>query len=266
MSDRSAVSFGGMRELQGKVMRKSLSTVRSRRQQLTSSMDQRSNADNPRPLRSSHDIVDATPASFQTSHCACASAQFQTNKTGWSCIFSPFRQIVGATPASFQATSHCNAHPPQFKPTKLAGVASSQLSVKLSVQLQPVSRPLLNAAAHPPQFKPTKLAGVASSHLSVKLSVQLQPVSKLPTTPAHPPQFKPTKLAGVASSQLSVKLSVQLQPASKLPTAPAHPPQFKPTKLAGVASSHLSVKLSVQLQPVSKPLPTAMRILRNSRL
>ena len=55
MSDRSAVSFGGMRELQGKVMRKSLSTVRSRRQQLTSSMDQRSNADNPRPLRSSHD-------------------------------------------------------------------------------------------------------------------------------------------------------------------------------------------------------------------
>jgi predicted HTH domain antitoxin len=55
VSDRSAVSFGGMRELQGKAMRKSLSTVRSRRQQLTSSMDQRSNADNPRPLRSSHD-------------------------------------------------------------------------------------------------------------------------------------------------------------------------------------------------------------------
>ena len=55
MSDRSAVSFEGMRELQGKAMRKSLSTVRSRRQQLTSSMDQRSNADNPRPLRPSHD-------------------------------------------------------------------------------------------------------------------------------------------------------------------------------------------------------------------
>jgi hypothetical protein len=28
-------------------------------------------------------------------------------KPGWSCFFSNFRQVVGATPASFQATSHC---------------------------------------------------------------------------------------------------------------------------------------------------------------
>ncbi len=53
-------------------------------------------------------VVGATPASFQaTSHCnEKSSSAIQTNKTGWSCIFSTFRQVVGATPASFQATSH----------------------------------------------------------------------------------------------------------------------------------------------------------------
>jgi hypothetical protein len=54
-------------------------------------------------------VVGATPASFQaTSHCnAHHPQQIKTNKPGWSCIFSPFSQVVGATPASFQVTSHC---------------------------------------------------------------------------------------------------------------------------------------------------------------
>ena len=45
----------------------------------------------------------------------CASSAIQANKSGWSCIFSPYRHVVGATPASFQATSQRKGRHPHSR-------------------------------------------------------------------------------------------------------------------------------------------------------